>query len=502
MRIVAHYGVIFNLDKCIGCNTCTVACKNIWTNRDGAEYMYWNNVEVKPGIGYPRQWENQDRYKGGFVLEGGKLKLRIGGRASVLLNIFWNPWLPSMEDYWGKSGPWTYTYEDLHTDKPMDAQPVARPKSLITGEEGVQPDWGVNWEDAAAGTDWTAPLDPNFQRLSPEEQRAYLQYKDFFYFYLPRICNHCLNPACVAACPAGAIYKREEDGIVLIDQEKCRGWRFCISACPYKKPYFNWRTGKSEKCILCYPRLEVGQAPACMWSCVGRIRYIGVVLVDLDRVYDAVRAPEDRLVQAYREVFLDPFDEGVVKAAREQGIPEPWIEAARRSPFYYMAKKWEIALPLHPEYRTLPMVWYVPPLSPVQTILGKGGYTTPESWIPKLEELRIPIRYLASLLAAGNEEEVKKALKRLIAVRIYRRSLRVEGKPNEEVLREVGLTREDAEKMYRLLALAYHHERFALPPSVHAEKAVEPYVHQGFSGFVAGMPKREWHRLPQGGGGV
>ena len=53
-----------NLDKCIGRHTCSVTCKNTWTNRPGAEYMYFNNVETKPGIGYPKQWEDQDKYKG------------------------------------------------------------------------------------------------------------------------------------------------------------------------------------------------------------------------------------------------------------------------------------------------------------------------------------------------------------------------------------------------------------------------------------------------------
>ncbi len=287
----------------------------------------------------------------------------------------------------------------------------------------------------------------------------------------------------MAACPAGAIYKREEDGVVLIDQHKCRGWRFCVTACPYKKVYYNWRTGKSEKCILCYPRLEAGQPPVCMHSCVGRIRYMGVVLVDLDRVYDAVRAPERELVRAYREVFLDPFDDKVVEEARRQGVPEPVIEAAKRSPFYFFVKKWEVALPLHPEYRTLPMVWYIPPLSPVVTVLEKGGYSSPGEWLPKVEEMRIPIKYLANMLAAGNEDEVRKALKRLVAVRVYRRSLRVEGKPNTKVLEEVGLTVEDAEHMYRLLALASYEERFALP-TVRAERVVEPYTFQGVAGFA------------------
>ena len=105
------------------------------------------------------------------------------------------------------------------------------------------------------------------------------------YNYLPRICNHCLNPACVAACPSGAIYKRAEDGVVLVNENKCRAWRMCVAACPYKKVYYNWSTGKSEKCILCFPRLETGQAPACAHSCVGRIRYMGVLLYDADRIH-------------------------------------------------------------------------------------------------------------------------------------------------------------------------------------------------------------------------
>lgn len=61
--------MVMNLDKCIGCHTCSVTCKNTWTNRSGAEYMYFNNVETKPGIGYPKQWEDQDKYKGGWTLK-------------------------------------------------------------------------------------------------------------------------------------------------------------------------------------------------------------------------------------------------------------------------------------------------------------------------------------------------------------------------------------------------------------------------------------------------
>ncbi len=112
--------------------------------------------------------------------------------------------------------------------------------------------------------------------------------------YLPRLCEHCLNPACVAACPSGSIYKREEDGIVLIDQDKCRGWRMCVTACPYKKIYYNWESGKAEKCTFCYPRIEVGQPTVCSETCVGRIRYLGVVLYDADRIEEAASAANER----------------------------------------------------------------------------------------------------------------------------------------------------------------------------------------------------------------
>ena len=121
-----------------------------------------------------------------------------------------------------------------------------------------------------------------FRRVS--RRRSTAQFENTFMMYLPRLCEHCLNPACAAVCPSGAIYKREEDGIVLIDQDKCRGWRMCVSGCPYKKIYYNWSSGKSEKCTFCYPRIEAGQPTVCSETCVGRIRYLGVILYDADRI--------------------------------------------------------------------------------------------------------------------------------------------------------------------------------------------------------------------------
>ena len=93
----------------------------------------------------------------------------------------------------------------------------------------------------------------------------------------------------------------------------------------------------------------------------------------------------------------------MVAAAREQGIPEDWLDAARRSPVYALAKKYRVALPLHPEYRTMPMVWYVPPLSPVVDLLAEQGHDAEDRDVlfGAIEALRIPVEYLAELFTAG-----------------------------------------------------------------------------------------------------
>ncbi len=495
MRVKAQFSMTFNLEKCIGCNTCTVACKNVWTNREGAEYMWWNNVETKPGIGYPKRWENQDLWKGGWVKQGNDLKLRYGGKAYMLFNLFFNPHMPEMADYYGKD-VYTFTYDDLHTPEQRSQQPVGRPKSMVTEEEDIPLTWNVNWEDNAGGAHITGKYDVNFRGMSQEEHEAYLKYRNVFYFYLPRICNHCLNPACVAACPSGAAYKREEDGIVLIDQERCRNWRYCISSCPYKKPYYNWRSGKMEKCILCYPRVEHGLPPVCFHTCVGRIRAFGVILYDLDRVEEAALADEKDLVRAQRDIILDPFDPEVIENARANGIPDDWIDAAQRSVPYRLIKKWKLALPLHPEFRTLPMLWYIPPLAPITTSVGQNSpdeqdifdmdkpTSGPLLGLDELERFRVPIKYLANLFAAGNEEEVKKSLLRQLAVRHYERSIRVEGKPNVEVLQRVGLTEEDAKGIVRGLSLAFYYERFVIPTTKREKAELSPYTERGFAGFA------------------
>ena len=292
--------MVMDLNKCIGCQTCTTACKTQWTNRNGREYMYWNNVETHPGNGYPRKWQEA----GGGFDAGGSLKLGL---------------IPDLHQDYGAAF-------DMNYEQALNPRAVRVTGELPHLAPVRAPVNGPNWdEDQGAG-----------------------EYPNSHYFYLPRICNHCTNPACLAACPRQAIYKRAEDGIVLIDQERCRGYQHCIAACPYKKIYFNPVTKKSEKCIFCYPRIEQGLAPACANQCVGRIRFVGYL--------DDVEGPVHKLVE-----------------------------------------KWKVALPLHAEYNTQPNVYYVPPLSPPKYD-AEGRMT---------DERRIPDALLIGLLGPRVPEVLK-----------------------------------------------------------------------------------------------
>lgn len=477
MKVKVNVSMVMNLDKCIGCHTCSVTCKNTWTNRPGAEYIWFNNVETKPGIGYPKEWENQDRWRGGWELKNGRLQLKGGSRLSRLARIFFNPDLPVIDDYYEPSA---YDYDSLITSPEGMVQPVAQARSALTGEPR-DPHWGPNWEDDLAGAHVTGRHDPNVKAM---EEEILFEYEQAFMFYLPRICEHCLNPACVAACPSGAMYKRDEDGIVLVDQEACRAWRFCVSSCPYKKVYFNWQTQKAEKCTFCYPRIEAGLPTVCSETCVGRIRYIGVVLYDADRVHEAasVADPKD-LLPAQLDIFLDPHDPQVIRQALADGIPMNVIEAAQRSPIWKLAVEWKVALPLHPEYRTLPMVWYVPPLSPLSSRLGENSEVKdPEAFFPAVEQMRIPVQYLANLLAAGDEEVIRRVLSKLWSMRVFMRSVELEKTTRHDILQKVNVTEKEARAMYHLLAIAKYEDRYVIPPT-HREQAENVFGLQGVYGL-------------------
>ena len=317
--------MVMDLNKCIGCQTCTSACKTQWTNRNGRDYMYWNNVETHPGSGYPRGWQEAG---GGFDADGGLRPSRI----------------PDLDRDYGAAFDLNYA-EALN---PLgEAAPGERPHLAPVRA----PEHGPNWdEDQGAG-----------------------EYPNSYYFYLPRICNHCTNPACLAACPRKAIYKREEDGIVLIDQERCRGYQHCVAACPYKKIYFNPLFKRSEKCIFCFPRIEQGLPPACAQQCVGRIRFVG---------------------------YLDDVE----------------------GPVHQLVNTWKVALPLHAELGTQPNVYYVPPLSPPR--LDDQGRPTDERRIPDGELIalfgpRVP--EVLTLLEAEREKsrrgEASELMDLLIAYR-------------------------------------------------------------------------------------
>src|SRR5471032_280036 len=480
MKIRSQVGMVLNLDKCIGCHTCSVTCKNVWTSREGMEYAWFNNVETKPGLGYPHDWENQEKWKGGWIRKiNGKLQPRMGNKANLLHKIFANPHMPEIDDYYE---PFDFDYQHLHTAKDGKHQPVARPRSLLTGKRMKKIVGGPNWEDDL-GTEFSKrSADQNFANMQKE---MYGEFENTFMAYLPRLCEHCLNPACVATCPSGAIYKRGEDGIVLIDQDKCRGWRMCLTGCPYKKIYFNWKSGKSEKCIFCYPRIEAGQPTVCSETCVGRIRYLGVLLYDADRIEEAasVADPQD-LYEAQLSIFLDPNDPAVREQAARDGVPDNWLEAARHSPVYKMAMEWKLALPLHPEYRTLPMVWYVPPLSPIQSAADTGAL--PHTGVlPDVESLRIPVQYLANLLTAGDPEPVRLALKRMLAMRAFMRERHVERRESPELLAEVDLSSAQVDEMYRYLAIANYEDRFVIP-TAHREYAEDAFDLRASCGFSFG----------------
>jgi nitrate reductase beta subunit len=174
----------------------------------------------------------------------------------------------------------------------------------------------------------------------------------------------------------------------------------------------------------------------------------------------------------------------VIAQARVDGIPDNWMEAARRSPVYKMAVEWKVALPLHPEYRTLPMVWYVPPLSPI-TAAANAGQVGINGEIPDVNQLRIPVKYLANLLTAGDTAPVVRSLERLLAMRAYQRAKHVDGVTNTAALTQVSLSQAEVEDMYQIMAIANYEDRFVIPTS-HREYAENAFNVRGGCGFSFG----------------
>ncbi len=162
-RVMAQVAMVMNLDKCIGCHTCSVTCKQTWTNRSGTEYVWFNN-------GY----EDQEHWKGGWRLKGGRLVPRSGGRARRLARLFANPELPALSDYYE---PWTYDYANLTTAPLGDDLPTAPPRSLIDGRP-TDITWGPNWDDDLGGGPDHLAADPVLKKMNEKVRLEYEQPKN------------------------------------------------------------------------------------------------------------------------------------------------------------------------------------------------------------------------------------------------------------------------------------------------------------------------------------
>ena len=257
-----QFAFVFNINRCIACQSCTMACKSTWTFSKGQEHMWWANVETKPYGGYPQWWDAK-------ILE--KLEEANPGGQS---------WSGKPAD--GRFGP--YGKFDGQTVFEAAARTLTPDSARVLGYLPTDEEWNSPniYEDN--------PVGKRGVRNKLDETGVQLPVHNTWFFYLARICNHCSYPACLAACPRKAIYKRPEDGIVLLDQAECRGYRKCVEACPYKKSMYRGNTRTSEKCIGCYPRVkgtdpETGGEPMetrCMAACIGQIRMQGLVQVAED----------------------------------------------------------------------------------------------------------------------------------------------------------------------------------------------------------------------------
>jgi nitrate reductase beta subunit len=144
----------------------------------------------------------------------------------------------------------------------------------------------------------------------------------------------------------------------------------------------------------------------------------GIILYDADKILDAASADREQdLYKAHLDLFVDPFDPNH-RASQEGRHLMSWIEAAQKSADLQDGRRVEDRLPAASGIPHLPMIWYVPPLSPVQSQIDQKKLPTEsDGVIPKAEAMRLPVKYLANLLTAGKEDYIVSALNRLIAMR-------------------------------------------------------------------------------------
>ena len=272
-------------------------------------------------------------------------------------------------------------------------------------------------------------LDPIVEKVRREsEDKIKFQFEQTFMFYLPRICEHCLNPSCMASCPSGAIYKREEDGIVLVDRDPAAAAG--DSASPNvvtRRSTSTTRPARPRSATLCYPRLKVGLPTVCSETCVGRLRYLGLFLYDADRVTEAASTPDERdlYAGAARPDPRPPAIREVIAAARSG---HPGRLDGRRTPLARLRAGEEVpgGGRLHPEYRTMPMVWYIPPLSPDRRPAARSRARRRvgrHACSGRSDALRMPVEYLAELFTAGDAGSSPVSWLKLAAMRAYLRDI-------------------------------------------------------------------------------
>ncbi len=295
-----QFAFVFNTNRCIACQTCTMACKSTWTFGKGQEQMWWANVETKPYGGYPQSWDMK------------------------ILNLL---------EQANPEGP---VWSAKRRDGPKRPYGRFDGKTIFEADEMITPGSSRVLGYLPNDDEWNAPniyednpVGPKGVPFQLHQTGTQLPVHNTWFFYLARICNHCTYPGCLAACPRKAIYKRPEDGIVLIDQKECRGYRKCVEACPYKKTMYRGNTRITEKCIACYPRIEgkdpeAGGKPMetrCMAACIGQMRLQGLVNMNQDGT---------------------------------------WAKN-RYHPLYYLVHVAKVALPLYPQFGTAPNGYYIPP---------------------------------------------------------------------------------------------------------------------------------------------
>jgi nitrate reductase beta subunit len=379
-----QFAFVFNINRCIACQSCTMACKSTWTFSKGQEHMWWANVETKPYGGYPMFWDMKI------------LQLLAAANPEGMT------WSGKLSD--DRKQP----YGEYDGRTIFEAQRMLTPDSArVLGYLPADEEWNSPniYEDNPVGERGRF-----FEWHKTGEQLP--EHKTWF-FYLARICNHCTYPACLAACPRKAIYKRPEDGIVLIDQQECRGYRKCVEACPYKKSMYRGNTRISEKCVACYPRIE-GKDPEgggkpmetrCMTACIGQIRLQGLVKMNKDGT---------------------------------------WAED-RYNPIYYLVHVAKVALPLYPQFGTAPNGYYIPPRwvprDYLRQMFGPGvdgaieRYENPDRELTAVLQLFRRSRYIIYRYELKEGPKVYEGTLRGRKVTLYNDTVIAYGKSGEELFR-------------------------------------------------------------------